>query len=480
MSSKGKKSANRVVFVCGQCGEDQPRWFGRCPVCDTWNSAAEQSVGKPEATSNQQRGGWLDQVAGLESEPRPLAEVELSAVDRIATGFPEIDRVLGGGLVPGALLLLGGDPGIGKSTLALQMANALCERGRRVLYLSGEESPEQVRLRAQRLGTIPDGLLVFSETDLERSLEAIIRAEPQALIVDSIQTLSSAAVSAGPGSVTQVRECALGILSYAKGRRVPTIMVGHVTKDGAVAGPRVLEHMVDAVLYLEGEQFQQLRLLRAAKNRFGSTQELGVFEMGEAGLTEVTDPSRAFVGESADVPGSVLVAALQGTRPLLVEVQALVTGAGFAVPQRAGSGIPPKRLAVLLAVLEKRVGLRIGNADVFVNVAGGLKLEEPAADLGIAMALAGSREDRPSLGRLVAIGEVGLGGEVRRVNQISARVREANTFGYRPLLVPRAQLEEVSGSEGEVIGVQTVAEALELGLGPRRPRKTQTTAEQDA
>jgi DNA repair protein RadA/Sms len=324
-------------------------------------------------------------------------------------------------------------------------------------------------------------LLVLSETDLERSLSAIERSDPQAVIVDSIQTLSSAAIAAGPGSVTQVRECALGVLNYAKGRRVPTILVGHVTKDGAVAGPRVLEHMVDAVLYLEGEQFQQLRLLRAAKNRFGSTQELGVFEMGDAGLTEVSDPSRAFIGESANVPGSVLVAALQGSRPLLVEVQALVTGAGFAVPQRAGSGIHPKRLAVLLAVLEKRVGVRIGNADVFVNVAGGLRLEEPAADLGIAMALAGSREDRPSRGRLVAIGEVGLGGEVRRVSQIEARVREANTFGYRPLLVPKTQLDEIHRGEGEIIGVQTVAEALEAGLGPKRVKSgSSTAAEQDA
>ena len=492
MSPSPKKSAAKSLFVCSQCGDDQPRWFGRCPSCRAWNSAyerrAEPAAGRPGAPGGapRRRGAWVG-ADSAEARPRPLAEVGLEQAERVPTGFAELDRVMGGGLVPGALVLLCGDPGIGKSTLALQVARVLAGDGRRVLYISGEESPEQVRLRAERLGPVPGELLVFCETDVERALEAAAQSDPAVLVVDSIQTLSHPDLPAGPGSVAQVKECALSLLGFAKGRRVPTILVGHVTKEGAAAGPRVLEHMVDAVLYLEGERFMPVRLLRAVKNRFGSTSELGVFEMRDTGLVEVRDPARAFVGDAGETPGvtgTALVVTLQGTRPLVVEVQALVTGTGFAMPQRAGSGVHPKRLAVLIAVLEKRLGLRLSHSDVFVNVAGGLRLEEPAADLGVALAIAGSRLDRPPRGRLVAIGEVGLAGEVRRVHQIAQRVREAALLGFGPVIVPAAQLDEVaaggsrsgakggarSGAQGapQVIGVRSLAEALEAGLGPRR------------
>jgi len=466
---KTSPRGTRVVFACSACGEDRPRWFGRCPACDAWNSAVERPADAVAQAAEARPGAWHVAADEAPAVPRPLAEVTLAASPREPTGFAEVDRVLGGGLVPGALLLLCGDPGIGKSTLALQIARALAQR-RRVLYLSGEESPEQVRLRAERIGPSPPELLVLCETDLSRALAAVEASRPRVLVVDSIQTLASAELPAGPGSVAQVRECALALLQVAKRRGVPVLVVGHVTKDGAAAGPRVLEHMVDAVLYLEGERFHAVRLLRAAKNRFGSTNEIGVFEMSSNGLAEVRDPARAFVGEASafENPGAVLVTSLAGTRPLLVEVQALVASSGFAVPQRAGSGLPPKRLAVLLAVLEKRLGLRLAHADVFVNVAGGLWLEEPAADLGVALAVAGSRLERPARGRLVAVGEIGLAGEVRPVPEIARRVREASLLGYGPILVPRSQIDEALAADASAIGVATLAEALEAGLGPKR------------
>ncbi|HKA24159.1 MAG TPA: DNA repair protein RadA [Candidatus Eisenbacteria bacterium] len=479
-SRKPSSKLARVVFACSQCGEDRPRWFGRCPACSAWNTAVERRAEEVAPGAAPHAGAWVAAAAGEAPKPQPLGEVTLEAAAREPTGFGEVDRVLGGGLVPGALLLLCGDPGIGKSTLALQIARALATR-RRVLYLSGEESPEQVRLRAERIGASPAELLVLCETDLARALAAAEESAPGILVVDSIQTLAVAEVPAGPGSVAQVRECALGLLHFAKRRRVPVLLVGHVTKDGAAAGPRVLEHMVDAVLYLEGERHHPVRLLRAAKNRFGSTSEIGVFEMSQSGLAEVRDPARAFVGAATpfENPGSVLVTSLAGTRPLVVEVQALVAGSGFAVPQRAGSGVPPKRLAVLLAVIEKRLGVRLSHADVFVNVAGGLRLEEPAADLGLALAIAGSRLDRPARGRLVAIGEIGLAGEVRPVPSLERRVREAALMGYGPVVVPRSQLEEARVEGTEILGAATLAEAVEVSLGPQR-RKESAPEEDDS
>lgn len=478
---KPSSKAARMVFACSQCGEDQPKWFGQCRACQAWNSAVERRAeAVAPGPTGPRPGAWV--ATGSDGEvpmPRPLAEVTLESAAREPTGFGEVDRVLGGGLVPGALLLLCGDPGIGKSTLALQIARALAVR-RRVLYLSGEESPEQVRLRAERIGASPPGLLVLCETDLGRSLAAVEQAAPAILVVDSIQTLAAPEIPAGPGSVAQVRECALGLLQFAKRRRVPVLLVGHVTKDGAAAGPRVLEHMVDAVLYLEGERHHPVRLLRAAKNRFGSTSEIGVFEMTQTGLEEVRDPARAFVGAAVafENPGAVLVTSLAGTRPLVVEVQALVAGSGFAVPQRASSGVPPKRLAVLLAVIEKRLGVRLSHADVFVNVAGGLRLEEPAADLGLALAIAGSRLDRPARGRLVAIGEVGLAGEVRPVPDLARRVREAVLLGYGPIVVPGSQVDDARVPGAEVLGVATLAEAVEVALGPKR-KKERVPEEED-
>jgi DNA repair protein RadA/Sms len=464
-----RKAAARTAFFCSDCGNDEPKWFGRCPSCEAWNTAVEQPVesGAPGAgreAGAPSRRAWTANVAA--AGPRPLADVETTSSQRLPSGFGEVDRVLGGGFVPGALLLLCGDPGIGKSTLALQVARALAERGERVLYVSGEESPEQVRLRAERLGPIPRDLLVLCETELEPALEAAGRTAPRLLVVDSIQTLAAATVPAGPGTVTQVRECTLGLLGYAKQTGVPTILVGHVTKDGAAAGPRVLEHMVDSVLYLEGERFHQARLLRAGKNRFGSTSEIGVFEMTGAGLAEMRDPRKAFLGRAMQGPGSFHVVAMQGSRPLAVEVQALVTHSGFAVPQRAASGIAAKRLAVLLAVLEKRLGVRLSHADVFVNVAGGLTLEEPAADLGLSLAIAGSRFDRPPRGRGVALGEVGLGGELRPVTALAQRLREAEALGFEFAVVPGEPEGGVRGGI-EVRAAATLAEALDHALAPR-------------
>jgi DNA repair protein RadA/Sms len=467
-----RKAAPRTVFLCTDCGNDQAKWFGRCPSCSAWNTAVEQSVSpdSPAAAAAPRRAAWHAPGA-RDRTPRPLADVETTSANRLSTGYAEVDRVLGGGLVAGALVLLCGDPGIGKSTLALQVARSLAGGERRVLYLSGEESPEQVRLRAERLGTVPRSLLVLCETELEPALEAAAAAAPQVLVVDSIQTLASAAAPGGPGSVSQVRECALALLAYAKGAGVPTILVGHVTKDGGAAGPRVLEHMVDAVVYLEGERFHQVRLLRAGKNRFGSTSEIGVFEMTDTGLVEMRDPRQVFLGGAhVSGPGSFHVVAMQGARPLAVEVQALVTHSGFAVPQRAGSGVPPKRLAVLIAVLEKRLGVRLSHADVFVNVAGGLYLEEPAADLGLALAIAGSRFDRAPLGRGVALGEVGLGGELRPVPALLPRLREAAALGFEFAVVPAAQASDAARADIAVRPAETLAEALDPALTPRPPR----------
>jgi DNA repair protein RadA/Sms len=470
-------------------------------VCGAWNTLAEApadasagrgaGVGAPGASASSTRAGtsgarrrWLERsVAGGAHDPaspRLLKDVALSTTARWPTGIGELDRVLGGGVVPGSLLLIGGDPGIGKSTLMLQLSRALATQGRRVLYVAGEESAPQVRLRAERLGVIPDELFILCETEVEAVLEQAHGMGPDVVVVDSIQTATTAQASGAPGSVTQVRECALGYLDLAKGGGVPVFLVGHVTKDGAVAGPRVLEHMVDAVLYLEGERYHDVRILRAAKNRFGSTDELGVFEMVEHGLAQVADPSRAFLGEGAPRPGAITVGVLEGTRPLLVEVQALVTASSFAAPQRVTNGFDSKRLAMLLAVLEKRVGIKVSHGDVFANVAGGLTLDEPGADLGVLLAVASAREDRLPAEGLVAFGEVGLGGEVRRVRQPAARVREAARLGFRTALVPAAQAAECEGLGPRIVPVADVRAALEAGLGPRRATARAAAASSDA
>jgi DNA repair protein RadA/Sms len=397
-------------------------------------------------------------------------------VGRAPTGTAELDRVLGGGLVPGSLVLIGGDPGIGKSTLVLQVAMALAARGETVLYVAGEESEEQVRMRAARLGEVPGPLLILCETDLEAVLEACVSTRPSVLIVDSIQTMARGGLEGGPGSVTQVRECGLGLLHFAKATKTLVLLVGHVTKEGAVAGPRVLEHMVDAVLYLEGERFHDARVLRAAKNRFGSTQELGVFEMTESGMREVTDPSGVFLSESRGVePGAAVVASLEGTRTLLVEVQALVSTSFYGTPQRVTSGFDSRRLAVLLAVLERRGGLKLGRHDVFVSVMGGLTLEEPGTDLGVALAVASSFRNRPLLERSLAIGEIGLSGTVRRVRRLDARVREAARLGFARVGVPAQQADEAEIGGIEVIALRDVREAFEKLL-EKKPEAAEAPA----
>jgi DNA repair protein RadA/Sms len=461
-------------FFCTTCGNEEARWFGRCPSCGAWNSASEAPAtgaggSAKNAAPHATRARWAPE--GTTHGPRPLAHVQVDAADRTSTGLGEFDRVLGGGILPGSLVLVGGDPGIGKSTLLLQLAGSLAAAGRTVLYVSGEESEEQVRLRAGRLGPVPETLLILTETDLETILEAASQVRPDVLIADSIQTLARADLEGGPGTVTQVRECGLALLHYAKSSKTAVFLVGHVTKEGAVAGPRVLEHMVDAVLYLEGERYQHYRVLRAAKNRFGSTYEIGVYEMLEQGLREVPNPSQAFLSETRrNEPGAAVVASLEGSRPLLVEVQALVATSFYGTPQRVTSGYDPRRLAVLLAVLERRVGLRLGRHDVFITVTGGLTLEEPGTDLGVALAVASSFRSRPVLEGTLAVGEVSLSGELRRVARLEARVREAKQLGFVRAGVPALQADDARGavpSSFEIVPLATLREAIEQLLGDK-------------
>jgi DNA repair protein RadA/Sms len=471
----GKARASKSSFFCSACGHESARWFGRCPACSAWNTAAEapatagaRAGGRAAARSTRAR--WAPASGAAPHVPHPLADVSSDSAPRWPSGISELDRVLGGGLMPGSLVLVGGDPGIGKSTLLLQLAMAAA-RGtgaRRVLYVSGEESEEQVRLRAARIGVPPEALLIFCDTDLDAVLEAASGANPAVVIVDSIQTMARADLEGGPGTVSQVRECALALLHFAKGSGAAVFLVGHVTKDGAVAGPRVLEHMVDAVLYLEGERYQHYRVLRAAKNRFGSTNELGVFEMTDEGLAEVPNPSAVFLSDSARrEPGSAVVASLEGSRPLLVEVQALVSSSFYATPQRVTSGFDSRRLAVLLAVLERRAGLRLGRHDVFLTAAGGLTLDEPGTDLGVALAIASSFRSRPVLPGTIACGEVSLSGEVRRVPRLDARLREAAQVGFQRAGVPAAQAGEGRGVALEIVPLGTLREALEKLLGEK-------------
>ncbi|HEX5031237.1 MAG TPA: DNA repair protein RadA [Candidatus Eisenbacteria bacterium] len=456
----------KTVFFCAECGNESPKWFGRCPHCDAWNSARE-GPGRREAAPAR-RSNYASSDAA--SAPVKLDEIDSGAEARWVSGIGELDRVLGGGLVPGSLVLIGGDPGIGKSTLALQLAAALGRAERSVLYVSGEESPRQVKLRAERLALRGglDRLWMQSEIDLERILEEVARLSPSLLVVDSIQTLYLGSLDAAPGSVSQVRECGLRLLRLAKERGLPVLLIGHVTKDGSVAGPRTLEHMVDAVLYLEGERHHEYRILGAAKNRFGSTHEIGVFTMQGDGLAEVENPSERLLKDRGEsVPGSAVVATIEGSRPLLVEVQALVAPTHFANPQRVAQGIDARRLAVVIAVLEKRAGLSLAGADVFVNVAGGIRLEEPAADLGLALALASSFRDRPLRPDLVAIGEVGLGGELRPVPQLERRLAEARRLGFRAAIVPkRSAPEGVTGA----LGAASLHEAIGRVLDPDHGR----------
>jgi len=451
----------RTVFACAECGHSSPKWLGQCPACRRWNTLQEE-VAAPEPKGPGAARGW---GAASSSRPVPLREVEAQGEERRRTGSGELDRVLGGGIVPGALVLLGGDPGIGKSTLVLAVLDRLARAwpDRPVLYVSGEESARQVKLRADRLGCDAPNLCVLAETDAEKVLHAVSGLKPAAVAIDSIQTQYLPELQSAPGTVSQIREVAARFMALAKTAETPVFLVGHVTKDGAIAGPRVLEHMVDTVLYFEGGGAHPYRVLRAHKNRFGSASEIGVFEMKAGGLAEVPNPSALFLAERPlDAPGSAVAAILNGTRTVLVEIQALVAPAGYGTPRRTALGIDGNRVALLAAVLEKKVGMEILSCDLFVNVAGGLSVDDPAADLAAIAALASSFRDRALPARTLVLGEVGLAGEVRAVSQPEIRLAEAARLGFERAIVPAANARHAEAPAGIALeGVATVAEALD-------------------
>lgn len=450
----------KSLFVCQTCGSQSPKWLGRCPDCGAWNSFVEE---RAAAAVPEPRGAA--QVMGGKGA-QPYAAVDSIVSERLSSGISEFDRVLGGGIVPGSLVLLGGEPGIGKSTLLLQAAAHFASGIGPVLYCSGEESEHQVKMRGDRLGVRGESLFLLAETCIERLLEEVDRLTPSLLIVDSIQTVFSLKIASAPGSVGQVRQAATDLLFTAKGRNLPTILVGHVTKDGSLAGPKVLEHVVDTVLYFEGEQHHAHRLVRAVKNRFGAVSELGVFEMTGTGLRAVPNPSKLFLSERPmNVPGSTVLCTIEGSRPMLVEVQALVSAATYGNARRTANGLDQSRLALLLAVLDKRAGLSLAADDVFVNVAGGIRVDEPAADLAVLVAVASSLRNRAVASDAVVFGEVGLAGEVRATTQAALRVREAAQLGFRRCVLPEGNISPADVPAAmEVVGVRTVGEALDALL----------------
>jgi DNA repair protein RadA/Sms len=447
----------RTDFACQNCGFRSARWLGRCPDCQEWNTLVEE---QPVREDSSKRRAMIGRPA---SAPQPITELEPTAEQRSSSGIDELDRVLGGGLVPGSVVLIGGDPGIGKSTLVLQALANLARSGL-TLYVSGEESPEQIKMRADRLGACNPRLLVLAETALETIIEHARRIQPLALVIDSIQTVYTEDLGSAPGSIAQVRESAARLVQFAKAHGLACFLVGHVTKEGAFAGPRVLEHIVDTVLYFEGDRGHSFRILRAVKNRFGSTNEIGVFEMKEQGLQPVTNPSALFLAERpVDVPGSVVVASVEGTRPILVELQALVSPTALGTPRRTTLGLDHNRVALLIAILEKKMGLQLAGHDIFLNVAGGVRIDEPATDLGAIVAVASSFLDRPVDPHTLVIGEVGLAGEVRAVGQIEARVREGAKLGFRRCVLPESALRQLPALEGiEVRGVRSLQDAWEV------------------
>lgn len=451
----------KTQYVCQQCGHTSPRWLGQCPSCDAWNSFAEEVQA---ATTKATAAKPATMRREPSRAPQRLRDIELTDESRIVTGVQEFDRVLGGGLMRGSLVLLAGDPGIGKSTLMTELGRYLPDR--RILYVTGEESIRQVKLRAERLGVSADNFLLLAETDVEEIVAAAQQSCPDLMVVDSIQTVFRPDIESAPGSVSQVRESTATLLHLTKAMEFPTFLVGHVTKAGQVAGPRVLEHMVDTVLQFEGDRHHAYRILRAVKNRFGSTNEIGVFEMRPSGLAEVVNPSEIFLQERQyGTSGSAVVCSLEGTRPILVEIQALVAPTSYPAPQRTATGFDGKRLQMLLAVLEKREGLRLSTQDVFVNVAGGVRLDEPAVDLGVLTAIASSFRDVPADTGTVVIGEVGLGGELRTVSQIEARLKEAARLGFTRAVVPQSNLKGVQPpSKLEVTGARSLHAALEAML----------------
>lgn len=453
-------TAVRSKYVCQSCAYESPRWLGRCPNCGEWNSFAEELVRKSASRKTSKKS---------DINVLTLSEIETVEDQRIPTSIAEFDRVLGGGIVVGSVILIGGDPGVGKSTLMMQLAARL--RDSIVLYISGEESAKQIKLRAERLSLdFADRFFVISETDVDVVAEVIERAEPDIIIVDSIQTMFRPQLESSAGSVGQVRESTGFFLHIAKSKSIPVFLIGHVTKEGVIAGPKVIEHMVDTVLQFEGDRHYAYRILRAIKNRFGSTNEIGVFQMGDNGLSEVKNPSEVFLSERQHgASGSTVVASIEGTRPILLEVQALVTPTSYGVPQRNTTGVDYRRLGLLLAVLEKRMGARLGQYDVFVNIAGGVRVEEPAADLGIAAAILSSLRDIAINAQAVAIGEIGLSGEVRSVSQIEKRVQETTKLGFKRVVLPKNNLKglsrQIDGSGLDIIGVERIEDAVEALLG---------------
>ncbi len=453
------KGKNVSVYFCQNCGHESTKWMGQCPGCREWNTFVEEiidkkSVGKTKASSDKEA-----------SHPVSLSGIQYEQEERIATDFPELDRVLGGGIVPGSLVLVGGDPGIGKSTLLLQVCQKLSGK-MDVLYISGEESLQQIKMRAERIGEFSERLTLLCETNLDLITRVIEREQPRMVIIDSIQTMYSDDVSAAPGSVSQVREATGILMRIAKEKGTAIFIVGHVTKEGVVAGPRVLEHMVDTVLYFEGDRHAVYRILRGVKNRFGSTNEIGVFEMCEQGLREVTNPSEVMLsGRPQGASGSVVACTMEGTRPVLLEVQALVCKSNFGIPRRTAAGTDLNRVNLLMAVLEKRVGLAMSSSDAYVNIAGGIRMSEPAIDLGVVLALASSYRDRPVSEKTICFGEVGLSGEVRAVSMPKQRVSEAKKLGFEVCVLPAVCMETVRGTEGiRLIGVSNVKEAIEKVL----------------
>jgi DNA repair protein RadA/Sms len=447
----------RTAFVCQQCGMTATKWLGRCPDCDSWNSFAEESVESAETEKKAPR-------LSAQGKPLPYDEVSTEGALRTSSGLEEFDRVLGGGIVQGSLVLLGGDPGIGKSTLLLQVAAERAKDGDTVVYVSGEESERQIKLRGDRLSVRPKGLLLYSETQLDQILPELRRLNPTLVVLDSVQTVQSSRFSSAPGSITQVREVAAELLYYAKSSGTPVFLIGHVNKEGNLAGPKALEHMVDTVLYFEGERHHAHRVVRAVKNRYGAAGELGVFEMTSTGLAPVANPSGLFLSDRPqNAPGSVVVCSLEGTRPLLLEIQALVATSSFGYPRRVALGFDANRLSLLLAVLEKRARLALGGEDVYVNVAGGLTVSEPVADLGVVAAVASSFRGQPIDAKTVMLGEVGLAGEVRPTSQLPLRVKEISRLGFKRVLLPasNARAPEIP-SELEIIGISNVDQMLEV------------------
>jgi DNA repair protein RadA/Sms len=450
--------------VCQSCAYESPRWVGKCPNCGEWNTFVEELTDRT-APSKAKRSALITSI----SAPTPLTEVQTTVEPRHSTGIPELDRVLGGGIVAGSVVLIGGDPGIGKSTLMMQMAASLPSQ--LVLYITGEESLTQIKLRSERLEVKPSrNLLLLAETNLHLINTILDNHAPDLIIVDSIQTMYRPEMESPPGTVGQVREATALFNRLAKTKNIPAFLIGHVTKDGLLAGPKVIEHMVDTVLHFEGEQHYTYRILRALKNRFGSTNEIGIFEMHDTGLREVSNPSEVFLAHRTyGASGSAVVASMEGTRPLLLEVQALVTPTSYGIPQRTATGFDARRLQMLLAVLEKRVGLHVGQYDVFVNVAGGVKALEPAIDLGMALAIVSSIKDVPVDAQAVAIGEIGLGGEIRTINHIERRIAEARKLGFRRVIIPTNNLKGMKTNGGiEVVEVATVEEAIETVFGYTR------------